>query len=112
MFLVSQTLPSICNSHEEDPSAVANWGVPPTTGSRLPHIDGARALAASSIVVYHVWRYGAAGGPPSLGPPGRVMPHLALGITLFFTPQVSSCTAPSRQRSLADAPAQIWPPIS
>ena len=64
---------------------MANWGVPPTTGSRLPHIDGARALAASSIVVYHVWRYGAAGGPPSLGPPGRVMPHLALGVTLFVT---------------------------
>ena len=50
----------------------------------FPHIDGARALAATSILVYHVWRYGAA-GEPSLGPPGQLMPHLALGVTLFFT---------------------------
>jgi peptidoglycan/LPS O-acetylase OafA/YrhL len=67
------------------PRSVAKWRVPPTTGSRLPRIEGARALAAGSILVYHVWRYGAEGEPLTLGPLNRVMPHLALGVTLFFT---------------------------
>lgn len=67
------------------PRTVAEWRVPPTTGSRLPRIEGARALAAGSIVVYHVWRYGSESGPVALGPLNRVMPHLALGVTLFFT---------------------------
>jgi peptidoglycan/LPS O-acetylase OafA/YrhL len=67
------------------PLPVAHWRVPPTMGARLPHVEGARALAAGSIVVFHVWRYGALGGPASLGPAGRLMPHLALGVTLFFT---------------------------
>jgi peptidoglycan/LPS O-acetylase OafA/YrhL len=48
-------------------------------------VEGARALAAGSIVVYHVWRYGAESGPAALGPIGRLMPHLPLGVTLFFT---------------------------
>jgi peptidoglycan/LPS O-acetylase OafA/YrhL len=59
--------------------------VPPTTGSRLPHIEGTRALAACSIVVYHVWRYGETTGPADLGSLGRVLPHMPLGVTLFFT---------------------------
>ena len=67
------------------PPPVAHRRVPPTMGSRIPHIDGARALAASSIVVYHVWRYGAADGPVALGPLSRLMPHLPVGVTLFFT---------------------------
>jgi peptidoglycan/LPS O-acetylase OafA/YrhL len=54
-------------------------------GSRLPHVEGARALAAGSIVVYHVWRYGTESGPVGLGPVGQLMPHLPLGVTLFFT---------------------------
>jgi peptidoglycan/LPS O-acetylase OafA/YrhL len=64
---------------------VANWRVPPATGTRLPRVEGARALAACSIVVYHVWRYGTESGPAALGPIGRLMPHLPLGVTLFFT---------------------------
>jgi peptidoglycan/LPS O-acetylase OafA/YrhL len=67
------------------PLLVAHWRVAPTTGARLPHIEGARALAASSIVVFHVWKYGVATGPASLGPAGHVLPHMALGVTLFFT---------------------------
>ncbi|MBA3363014.1 MAG: acyltransferase [Actinobacteria bacterium] len=64
---------------------MAHWRVPPTTGARLPHIEGVRALAASSIVVFHVWKYGVATGPASIGPAGHVLPHMALGVTLFFT---------------------------
>jgi peptidoglycan/LPS O-acetylase OafA/YrhL len=67
------------------PRPVADWRVSPTMGSRLPHVEGARALAACSIVVYHVWRYGSQSGPVALGPFGRLMPHLPLGVTLFFT---------------------------
>ena len=67
------------------PRPVADWRVSPTMGSRLPHVEGARALAAGSIVVYHVWRYGTESGPVALGPFGRLMPHLPLGVTLFFT---------------------------
>jgi hypothetical protein len=67
------------------PRPVADWRVSPTMGSRLPHIEGARALAACSIVVYHVWRYGSQSGSVALGPFGRLMPHLPLGVTLFFT---------------------------
>lgn len=43
-----------------------------------------RALAASSIVVYHVWIYGTPGGRASLGPLFHVLPDLAFGVTLFF----------------------------
>ena len=67
------------------PRPVADWRVSPTMGSRLPNVEGARALAAGSIVVYHVWLYGTETGPVALGPVGRLMPHLPLGVTLFFT---------------------------
>jgi peptidoglycan/LPS O-acetylase OafA/YrhL len=67
------------------PRPVAQWRVSPTMGSRLPHVEGSRALAAGSIVVYHVWLYGTESGPVALGPFGRLMPHLPLGVTLFFT---------------------------
>ena len=57
-----------------------------TPGNRLPGLDGLRALAACSIVVFHVWRYGAPGGNQfELGPLDRLFSHLPLGVTLFFT---------------------------
>jgi peptidoglycan/LPS O-acetylase OafA/YrhL len=57
-----------------------------TSGGRLPGLDGLRALAATSIVVFHVWRYGAPGGNQfELGPLDRLFGHLPLGVTLFFT---------------------------
>jgi peptidoglycan/LPS O-acetylase OafA/YrhL len=57
------------------------------SASRLAGIEGLRALAATSIVVYHCWRYSAPGGTPvELGPLSRfVLPHLPVGVTLFFT---------------------------
>jgi len=59
----------------------------PPSASRLSGIEGLRALAATSIVVYHCWRYSAPGGTPmDLGPLSRfVFPHLPVGVTLFFT---------------------------
>jgi peptidoglycan/LPS O-acetylase OafA/YrhL len=57
-----------------------------TTG-RLHGIDGVRALAAGSILVYHCWLWGGAGQRAiPLGAVGdQLMPHLSLGVTLFFT---------------------------
>lgn len=53
---------------------------------RLPGIEGMRALAATSVVLFHVWRYGAPDGAVyDLGAWTAFMPHLALGVTLFFT---------------------------
>jgi peptidoglycan/LPS O-acetylase OafA/YrhL len=55
-------------------------------GSRLPGIEGLRALAAGSIVVYHCWLYSAPSGQGvRLGPLDEVFIHLPLGVTLFFT---------------------------
>jgi peptidoglycan/LPS O-acetylase OafA/YrhL len=58
----------------------------PPSASRLPGIEGLRAIAASSILVYHCWFYGSPdGSPPSLGPLTGILPHLTLGVILFFS---------------------------
>jgi peptidoglycan/LPS O-acetylase OafA/YrhL len=66
------------------PTAAARERVRP---SRIRGVDGLRALAATSILVYHVWLYGSpTGSPPNLGLFNRfVAPHLPVGVTLFFT---------------------------
>jgi peptidoglycan/LPS O-acetylase OafA/YrhL len=52
---------------------------------RLAGIEGLRAVAAASIVVYHVWIYGTQSGPVDAGYVSRfVLPHLPVGVTLFF----------------------------
>src|SRR5215207_10460087 len=52
---------------------------------RLTGIEGLRAVAASSIVVYHVWLYGSPSGPVEAGYLSRfALPHLPVGVTLFF----------------------------
>ena len=58
----------------------------PSSGSRLPGIEGARAVAAGSVLVYHCWLFGSPDlSSPRLGPLTGVMPHLALGVILFFS---------------------------
>jgi peptidoglycan/LPS O-acetylase OafA/YrhL len=57
--------------------------VRPSSGSRLPGIDGLRALAATAIVLYHAWLLGSSGA--NFGPLSRFFfPHLPVGVTLFF----------------------------
>jgi peptidoglycan/LPS O-acetylase OafA/YrhL len=58
--------------------------VAPSSGRRLPGIEGLRALAATSIVVVHTWGL-APGGPPSLHGLGAYLNDLSYGVTLFFT---------------------------
>lgn len=69
----------------DDPPVVRTVSAPGAT--RLEGIDGLRALAACSILVYHVWLYSQPSGQRvDFGPMTRfVFPHLPLGVTLFFT---------------------------
>jgi peptidoglycan/LPS O-acetylase OafA/YrhL len=59
----------------------------PHSGSRLAGVQGLRGIAASSILVYHVWLYSAPSGQRvQLGPISRfVFPYLPVGVTLFFS---------------------------
>ena len=56
-------------------------------GTRIPGVEGVRALAAVSVLVFHCWWYGADGpSRADLGLVNRfVLPHLPLGVTLFFS---------------------------
>src|SRR5919109_4752033 len=59
--------------------------VAPSSGSRLAGIEGLRALAASSIVVFHCWLVASPSGAVRLGVMSRfVFPNLPVGVTLFF----------------------------
>jgi peptidoglycan/LPS O-acetylase OafA/YrhL len=61
-------------------------GVRPSTGRRLPGIEGLRALAAGSVLVFHAWALTPrSGGDDVLGPLDRFMPDLTFGVVLFFT---------------------------
>ena len=56
-----------------------------TAVGRLTGIEGLRAVAASSIVLYHVWLYSSPSGPVEAGYVSRfALPHLPVGVTLFF----------------------------
>ena len=58
----------------------------PSSGRRLAGIEGLRALAASSVLVYHAWLYSDPDGTPvGLDTAGAIpFQTLALGVTLFF----------------------------
>jgi peptidoglycan/LPS O-acetylase OafA/YrhL len=58
----------------------------PSSGRRLAGIEGLRALAASSVLVYHAWLYSEPNGVPvGLDTPASVpFESLSLGVTLFF----------------------------
>jgi peptidoglycan/LPS O-acetylase OafA/YrhL len=58
----------------------------PSFGSRLHGIEGLRALAACSVLVYHSWLYSAPDGHRvQIWPLTAVLPDLAFGVVLFFT---------------------------
>ena len=57
----------------------------PSFGSRLEGIDGLRALAACSVLVYHSWLFSSpTGRPQQVGPLTRLLPDLSFGVVLFF----------------------------
>ncbi|HKI91396.1 MAG TPA: acyltransferase family protein, partial [Gaiellaceae bacterium] len=56
-----------------------------SSASRVSALTGLRGLAAASVVVFHVWQYGAANGVRfTAGPFGRVFASLDIGVTFFF----------------------------
>ncbi len=58
----------------------------PSSGVRLPGIEGMRAAAACSILIWHGWLYSSPSGTPvhrSLL--SHFVPDLQFGVTLFFT---------------------------
>jgi peptidoglycan/LPS O-acetylase OafA/YrhL len=60
--------------------------IAPSSGRRLAGIEGLRAVAAGSIVVYHCWGWSSPSGKGfHFGLADRVFPHLPVGVTLFFT---------------------------
>jgi peptidoglycan/LPS O-acetylase OafA/YrhL len=68
----------------EPATALGDQPTAPAVG-RLPGIEGLRAVAATSVVLYHIWLYGSASGPADMGYLSRfAFPHLAAGVTLFF----------------------------
>jgi peptidoglycan/LPS O-acetylase OafA/YrhL len=70
----------------EDIPAAAPRVIRPSFGSRLQGIEGLRALAACSVLVYHSWLYSAPDGLAVQPWPLRaVLPDLAFGVVLFFT---------------------------
>jgi hypothetical protein len=59
----------------------------PGRAAPIPGVEGVRAVAAVSVLIFHCWRY-TADGPSraDLGLVDRfVLPHLSLGVTLFFS---------------------------
>jgi peptidoglycan/LPS O-acetylase OafA/YrhL len=57
----------------------------PSSGTRLAGIEGLRALAATSIVVVHVWGFSTPGRALGSRPLADALSTLAVGVTLFFT---------------------------
>lgn len=78
------------------------------SGSRLLGIEGLRAIAASSIVVYHSWLYSSpTGRRVDLGHVGGfVLPYLPVGVTLFFTLSAFLLYRPVADAVLRNAPRQ------
>jgi peptidoglycan/LPS O-acetylase OafA/YrhL len=78
----------------------------PSTGSRLPGIEGLRGVAAGSVLVYHCWLYGSPDRRSApLGVLTGVMPHLALGVILFFALSGFLLYRPFAAAVLRDRPA-------
>jgi peptidoglycan/LPS O-acetylase OafA/YrhL len=59
----------------------------PGRAAPIPGVEGVRAVAAVSVLVFHCWMYGTDGpSRADLGLVNRfVLPHLSLGLTLFFS---------------------------
>jgi peptidoglycan/LPS O-acetylase OafA/YrhL len=58
--------------------------VQPSSGSRLPGVEGLRALAACSVLVYHAWLFSAPDGQRvQVWGLAQVLPDLAFGVVLF-----------------------------
>ncbi|HWI08492.1 MAG TPA: acyltransferase, partial [Solirubrobacteraceae bacterium] len=64
--------------------APAQQPITTSGGNRLAGIEGLRALAAGSILAYHVWLFDGGGRVGAGGPAEAGFENLAHGVTLFF----------------------------
>lgn len=78
------------------------------SSSRLRGVEGFRAIAVLAVLVYHNWLYTTAGdGPAELGYLSRfVLPHLPVGVTLFFVLSGFLLYRPVVSRVLNERPLQ------
>ncbi len=78
------------------------------TTTRLAGVEGFRAIAVLAVLVYHNWLYTAAGGSAAnLGYLSRfVLPHLRVGVTLFFVLSGFLLYRPIVSRVLNERPLQ------
>lgn len=69
-------------------AGAATWGLDraaPSSGGRIPGVEGLRGVAVASVITYHVWLLPSDGRHLSLGPVTSVFRDLSLGVLLFFT---------------------------
>jgi peptidoglycan/LPS O-acetylase OafA/YrhL len=71
---------------------------------RLLYVDGLRAVAVLSVVVYHAWKYGGHGAPPIIA---RVLQMGAHGVDLFFILSGFCLAYPCLKRVRAHGSAQF-----
>jgi peptidoglycan/LPS O-acetylase OafA/YrhL len=78
------------------------------SSGRLRGVEGFRALAVLAVLVYHNWLYTTAGSSPvELGYLSRfVLPHLPMGVTLFFVLSGFLLYRPIASRVLNERPLQ------
>jgi peptidoglycan/LPS O-acetylase OafA/YrhL len=75
----------VSNVHGSPRPRLRVRGVPPSTGRRLPGIEGLRAIAATSILIVHTWGEASRNGTADLGRIGNNhIGDLSYGVTLFF----------------------------
>src|ERR671910_1047400 len=74
-------------SEQNAPMPASHHPDTPGRAAPIPGVEGVGAIAAVSVLIFHCWRYGAEGGSRAdLGLVNRfVLPHLPLGVTLFFS---------------------------
>jgi peptidoglycan/LPS O-acetylase OafA/YrhL len=63
----------------ENPDRVPDAVAPPSGNPRFPAVDGLRAMAALSVVIFHADQFSGAGGIL-----GRLCGHLDVGVAVFF----------------------------
>src|ERR671910_1278657 len=74
-------------SEQNAPMPASHHPDTPGRAAPIPGVEGVRAVAAVSVLIFHCWQYGTDGPTRAdLGLVNRfVLPHLSLGVTLFFS---------------------------
>ncbi len=67
-----------------DRERIAQWLLPPTSGSEIHALDGVRAIATLCIVIFHTLLYLRVEYLPGSQAIGNVWYYLAMGVQLFF----------------------------